>query len=181
MSFEAKAVANHLLDLAEVKGESLTPMKLQKLAFFAHGWHLALAHKPLIVGGVQAWKYGPVINSLYGEFKGFGKQGITRKAVDLRTTSENGSLRLEEYEPSLGDGKESDADVKVAEAIIDRVFSLYGIYSGPQLSDMTHREGTPWHKIRQAYPEDLPKRVTIPDEIIRQYFLAQLQTTKPVA
>jgi len=44
-------------------------MKLQKLVYYAHGWHLALNNEPLIDEQVECWQYGPVISSLFHEFK----------------------------------------------------------------------------------------------------------------
>ena len=57
-------------------------MKLQKLVYIAHGWHLGLFDGLLISERVEAWRWGPVIESLYHEFKEFAKQPITRKAQD---------------------------------------------------------------------------------------------------
>ena len=76
----AKAVANYFLDKAKNAHRPLTPMKLQKLVYIAHGWHLALFDASLIRERVQAWRWGPVIEDLYHEFKEFAKQPITRKA-----------------------------------------------------------------------------------------------------
>ena len=52
-------------------------MKLIKLVYIAHGWHLALENgKSLISEAVMAWKYGHVINSLYQKLKRYGSQDI---------------------------------------------------------------------------------------------------------
>ena len=47
MPFDPRAVANRLLELARERQLSLDPMKVQKLLYYAHGWHLALTGKPL--------------------------------------------------------------------------------------------------------------------------------------
>ena len=58
---DPKAVANKFLELGERDGVSdITPMKLLKLVYIAHGWHLALSEgkKPLVNEASEAWKYG---------------------------------------------------------------------------------------------------------------------------
>jgi uncharacterized phage-associated protein len=61
MPYPAAAIANEFIKVAKRNGVLLTPMKLQKLVYFAHGWYLALLGKPLINEPVEAWKFGPVI------------------------------------------------------------------------------------------------------------------------
>jgi uncharacterized phage-associated protein len=55
-------------------------MKLQKLLFFTHADFLIRTGRPLIKQEFEAWDYGPVIPSLYREFKKFKDQPITSKA-----------------------------------------------------------------------------------------------------
>ena len=154
--WDAKAIANRFLDLAARDDEALTPMKLQKLVYFAHGWYLALKDKPLLSEQVQAWSYGPVIPSLYHEFKVYGNGPITNTAR---------AWDGEEYsEIRLG-----DPEVK---AILSRVWDVYERYTAIQLSKMTHQEGSPWDITwKQCQGR---KRTPIPDDLIRDYFKAQL-------
>ncbi|MCC7437458.1 MAG: DUF4065 domain-containing protein [Armatimonadetes bacterium] len=63
--YDSRIVGNSFLDIALKDGTALTPMKLLKLVYIAHGWHLGIMGKPLISDEVQAWKYGPVIPKLY--------------------------------------------------------------------------------------------------------------------
>ena len=80
MSHDPKAVANYFLDCAKEDGESLTLLKLVKLVYLAHGWHLGLTGDPLIKENVEAWRYGPVVPSIYHDLKIFGNNAITRYA-----------------------------------------------------------------------------------------------------
>jgi uncharacterized phage-associated protein len=80
MTHNPIAIANYFIELAKF----ITPMKLQKLVYFAHGWCLALADKPLINEKIEAWQYGPVVSSLYREFKKYGNEGITSPAVEFK-------------------------------------------------------------------------------------------------
>jgi uncharacterized phage-associated protein len=115
-------VANRFLDLAKQKNDSLTPMQLIKLVYIAHGWMLGMHGRPLIKDEVQAWQYGPVIQNLYNVIKNFRSQPV----VGPLETNDNNDL----------DETESD--------IVDQTYNLYGHYSGPALSRITHAPGTPW-------------------------------------
>ena len=59
----------------------VSPMKLQKLVYFAHGWHLAIHNRPLVNEQVEAWKFGPVFSDLYHQIKSFGNEKIDRYIV----------------------------------------------------------------------------------------------------
>ena len=65
-------VANHFIEQAEKAGQELTQMKLHKLLYFAHGWHLAMTGKPLFEEPILAGPYGPYMQSVYEGAYGFG-------------------------------------------------------------------------------------------------------------
>lgn len=79
----SKSLANFLIDLAQAEGQTLDPMKLQKLVYYAHGWYAGYTGERLINEEVEAWPYGPVIPSLYDEFKRYGSGKIASKATDF--------------------------------------------------------------------------------------------------
>ena len=119
----ARAVANEFLRLAEEDGRALTPLQIIKLVYIAHGWMLALYQRPLITDRIEAWKYGPVIPQLYHDVKGYGAGSITGRLQDTL------SRPLDPQERDL----------------IGQVYKIYGQKNGVQLSELTHRSGTPWH------------------------------------
>ncbi len=73
MRNNALGVANELIDLADSDGKDLTLLKLVKLVFLSYAFGLVLAKdEPLIdprFDKVEAWRYGPVIPSVYHSFK----------------------------------------------------------------------------------------------------------------
>lgn len=167
--FNSKAVANFLLDLATAQGEQLTPMKLQKLVYYAHGWCLALTGKPLIDEAIQAWSFGPVVRSLYNEFRECGANPIRRRAMEIvGEDGESMQLRC----PHLEDNREAE-DVGFAKELLKRIWEVYGRYSAVQLSNMTHAPGTAWDRVNKFYNGNIPKYATIPDEWIREEFTAK--------
>lgn len=127
--FNPKSIANYFLDLAKASGKPISPMKLQKLVYYAHGWYAGYTRQPLINEAVEAWQYGPVIPSLYHEFKRFGSGQIHGKAMIF----DNVGVR-EAPTPS---------DPAIC-TFLNNVWNSYGPYEGITLSEMTHASGTPW-------------------------------------
>jgi uncharacterized phage-associated protein len=149
MAYDPRALANYILDKAEKSGVALTQMQLQKLVYFAHGWHLANTGQPLSKAWFSAWKWGPVNTQIYNKFKKYGGKPITGLAKD-----QNGEAFPVEF---------SDYSRK----ILDEVFDNLGQLNGPQLSKETHLPGSPWYKVwNNGKGENAP----IPDDMIKDYF-----------
>jgi len=79
-----EAIANWFLDRSKSDGKPVDPMKLQKLIYFAHGWHLGLIRHPLVDELFEAWEYGPVVPSIYHEFKMFGSRALSQSEFATR-------------------------------------------------------------------------------------------------
>jgi len=163
MPYPAVSVANEFLRIAEEKKQGLSPMKLQKLVYFAHGWYLALTGKPLVTERIEAWQYGPVIPTLYREFKGYGNSDITSPVREVSQAPDGGFLF---EEPSLDDYAMEGDEVESARKIIRRVWDVYGSHSAIKLSNATHMPGTPWEQVYKQGARSL----TIGDQVIERYF-----------
>jgi uncharacterized phage-associated protein len=170
MAYSSRAVANFLLDLASANSASIDPLKMQKLVYFAHGWHLALRDQPLLREPVEAWDHGPVIYDLYREFKRWGS-GPIREPVLL--VGSGGVLTV----PSLDAECIWEPNADGVKSIIRRVWDVYSKWDGLQLSTLTHRAGTPWASIRSKYPDE--RSVEIPNEEIKRFFKAQASRSAP--
>lgn len=150
MVYSALVIADQFLRIAWDSAEVLDPMKLQKLVYFAHGWHLALTDgDPLIREGIEAWKFGPVIPSIYHAFKKYGAQPIDRPVIQNR---------------------EAQVDAATL-ALLEKVWELYGHYSGWRLSNLSHAEGSPW---RRTYRGHRSRGAIIANCVIRDYFKEQM-------
>lgn len=131
----------------------MTPMKVLKMAYIAHGWHLALTGGlPLIEDSVEAWQYGPVIPALYYRIRQYSKDPIPAES----------GIALADSLDDLG-----RQDVK---PLLDRVWSIYGRYNGLQLSDLTHRPGTPWHQVWEVEGGKSRRGAEIPNSLIQQHY-----------
>jgi len=165
MAFLATAVANEFLKHAKDSGEPLTPMHVQKLIFFAYGWYIAFKDEPLIGERVEAWEYGPLVPTLYHEFKRYGSGPITDFAKEPNWEK----LDFTSYIPWIDEASCPEDQKAYAKALIARIWQVYGSFTALQLSRMTHEPGTPWSQAKEQ-----GKR-TIPDDLIREYF-TQLAT-----
>jgi uncharacterized phage-associated protein len=169
MPYEANAIANYFLDRAASEGKSLDQMKLQKLVYLANGWHLVFKNKPLLDEQVEAWLYGPVIPSLRDSFRIYGDQPITSPASYLVPKRGTNLIdEIEEVVPTIDQG--NPPDLPFVKSLLDRVWQVYGKYSGVQLSNMTHEPGTPWDEVNRQYHGGIPKGTDIPAESMREYF-----------
>ena len=163
MPFSAAAVANRFLRLANRDDKQITPLKMQKLVYFAHGWHLALFDEPLIAETIQAWKYGPVISSLYRKLKPYGDSPIDSP---VRVLTQDGYLAA-----SLSREGWSKQEVSNARAVIARVWEQYGKFSASQLTTITHSSDSPWSQVPDKERPERP----IPNRLISEYFKAQAE------
>ena len=141
------AVANFFIDKSKETGDEVTPMKLLKLVYIAHGWHLGLYDEPLIADQVEAWKFGPVVRPVYQAFKNCGSDLVTEK-----------------YGHKHVDASEHD--------FLNKIWDVYKKYTGIQLSTITHQPNTPWAIITDPYKNnhELPRGLKIPIPVITDYY-----------
>ena len=147
------AAANEFIQLAQPTGVS--HMKLQKLVYLAHGYWLARHEDPFLVENPQVWQYGPVFEQLYHELKHF------------RSTNINQPQDLFDEPPFI-----DDPDVKTV--ILD-VWKRFESKSAGQLSDLTHKAGSPWSKIAEKHRYKVPFGTVIPPTEIKEYFREQVK------
>lgn len=146
MPHDSRAIANEFIQLAGSR--PINQMWLQKLVYMAHGWNLAINSKPLVEGRIEAWDGGPVMRKIWNHMRDFGRNaagGLFGKSED------------EPYTALLTDSEK---------AVIHHVWKRYGDYSGRDLSDMTHQEGTPWSN---AY-FGRGRNARLSDDDIKQHF-----------
>lgn len=161
------AVANFFYEKAKKVDKKITPLQIIKLVYFSHAWSLALRGEPLITEKVEAWKYGPVIRKVYNEFKEFGGGAITRFGSEF---IDDGSDFNDENEIfSIIPVVKDENHIK----LLNAVWNSYHHLTGIQLSALEHKNGTPWS---QSFKPN--QYVIISDEIIKQFYLKQINKTK---
>jgi uncharacterized phage-associated protein len=161
--YSAKAIANAFLGLARRECSEIQPMKIQKLVYLAHGWNLGIYKSPLLGEEVQAWQYGPVISSLYHEFKNYGSGMISGDATNYELDEK--TLKINTVAPAI------PASDTQSHRLIEQVWSKYKHLSGIQLSSITHQDGTPWSLIFRGHHSS-----SIPDALIQSHYEDLIRT-----
>jgi uncharacterized phage-associated protein len=98
-------------------------LKLQKLLFLSAGEYLALTGRTMFDEAIEAWDYGPVVHTVYIEYKANEGEGT----IDQATKGDAEAL--------------SDVAASCVISAVDR----YGHMTGPELINLTH-EMDPWSK-----------------------------------
>ena len=155
MPYSAAKVANRLIEIARTRGEQVSPLKLLKLVYIAHGWSFPFLPEPLLIEPAQAWQYGPVVPSLYHAISRYRDGPVTELVPDT--------------DPQIL--------TEQASALIQNVYDSYSRYSGIQLSNMTHMPNTPWSEAWNAGG----RNALIPNDRIALHYQHLLDTRGPAA
>jgi uncharacterized phage-associated protein len=164
--YDARAVANFFLDLADQSRTSLTQMALLKLLYFAQGWHLARSDAPLVLQDFEAWQFGPVIKIVRDEFSAFGDNAIRGRATRFDLMKGQRSVVL----PNLADEDQ---------AFVKSILVAYRGYDAWQLSELTHEAGSPWDCLWNSNAPVGRLGLRIRNEDIRNHFVGISQRFKP--
>tara|TARA_R100000935_G_C2788362_1_gene144842 strand:- start:10 stop:579 length:570 start_codon:yes stop_codon:yes gene_type:complete len=138
-------VAKKFLDIASENNDGIDTMKLLKLTYIAHGYYLGFFDKPLFYDSIQAWKFGPVIPSLYHVIKPFGFGYVSPRVMSWHT-----------------ENKISKKD----EDFLRTIYKHYKKNTGVDLSNLTHEEGTPWAQVYQQGINNIP----ISNSLIKEHY-----------
>lgn len=159
--YSPQHIANYFLKVAKDENKSIRMLKLQKLVYIAYGWMIALTDRKLFEEDIQAWKHGPVIPSLYHEFKHFGSNPIETFATSFDV--EDGGIVL--CEPSIPD---TDNDAQI---VLEKVWQVYRDHSGWSLRNLTHEDGTPWALVYNCDE----RSISVSDESIKVHYKERIQ------
>lgn len=129
--------------------EQMNHKKLQKLCYYAQAWSLALTGVHLMDTWFEAWAHGPVSPELWHRYKDWG---------GLLISSYEGVANLNNNQ---------------TEQFLDKIYQLYGFYSGDQLEQLTHNE-IPWINARGNYPSGAICTNVISENDMTSFYREQL-------
>jgi uncharacterized phage-associated protein len=120
-------IADYLVkNVDEENGDNITNLKLQKLLYYAQGFHLAMQNgTPLFRENIVAWPHGPAVIPVWKKHKGCSFNPIAASS----------EFNEEDYAPEVRE-------------LLDAIYSTYGQFTAPKLRDMTHVE-PPWLETKQ--------------------------------
>ena len=106
-------------------GDTISPLKLQKLIYYAQAWSLALRDKPLFHQEIEAWVSGPVVRDVWDKYQAYKYRDIP-PPEELEV-----ELTAEEIE------------------VLEEVWDVYGELSAKRLQELTKSE-TPWFNASES-------------------------------
>ena len=168
MKENALSVANYFIELAKNDKVDVRPLKLMKLVYMVYGYALAIIDRSIIdprFDKVEAWRYGPVIPSVYHSFKQYRNNPVTEKTVVMVNEDD---FTVEFVEPKLED--------KNARKVCDFVWKRYRDHSDSKLVSLLHGEATPW---AQVYREG--QNCTIPEVMTKAFYKGLVKRLLAVA
>jgi uncharacterized phage-associated protein len=119
MTLTALDVAKYFLALQDDE-EAISNLKLQKLLYYAQGFHLAITGRALFDEDIRVWEHGPVVPAVWREYNHYAERPIPRpRDFNPRVLNED------------------------TRSLLDEVSSVYGQFSAWRLREMTHAE-PPW-------------------------------------
>ncbi|MBP7461003.1 MAG: DUF4065 domain-containing protein [Candidatus Delongbacteria bacterium] len=138
--------------------------KLQKLLYYVNAWHLANFDEPLFDEEFEAWVHGPVLRSVWNEYKDvlglMTVNNVVCVSEDIKAKVDQSIKRL-----LLPDQIE----------LIDDVLDEYGVETAYRLECYTHSE-TPWREARKGLgPTDVCTG-HISTATTREYYKERLMT-----
>ena len=118
---EVRDVAKYFINLSrESTPYAITPLKLQKLVYYAQGFHLRDYGEPLFPEDILRWDHGPVVRELYDDYRRYGYSTIPVK-------------------PFINNGLINELELQS----INSAWNRFGHLDGKLLEELTHQED-PW-------------------------------------
>ena len=157
LPYSPLAIANNFIEQFGGQGDGIEHMKLQKLVYCSYGWWLAvhgLDEPQLTTEGPEVWRHGPVFDSLYHTLKVFGRKPISK----MKSSS------------PFSDPENVDEDDENVIKLIEWIWERYGHLTAFSLSDMTHKAGTPWHRVVSENKFRVAFNTPIPPSYILEEF-----------
>lgn len=147
MNITSQKLAYWFITKAESCNSPLTPAKLMHLAVLACHECLRDFDEPLMNESTEAWENGPVLPTLYHEYKDHGFFSII----------EHPSRRQSPPEPN-----------EQLEAFLNSIWDKYYKYTARQLTRASMRPGTPWDNA--TYDKDPSRHPVIELADILDYY-----------
>ena len=152
MAKSALDIAQYFINEAIDNKRPLTQLRLQKLVYIFHGFYMAFeidGDKPYFSEKVYAWKYGPVIPSIYDEYVLYGSRMIGKYETKFNSHFNKQTVK-----------------------ILNAVCSITKDLDTVNLVYWLMQEGTPWH----CSYEETDRDICIDNQLTKVYFKRYIKT-----
>lgn len=147
----ALGVANYFLRCVDLEsGDLISPLKLQKLIYYAQAWSLVLLDKSFFREDIEAWVHGPVVRTVWEKYKRYKYKSIPQPHIE----------EVPEFDPEKLE-------------VLNEVWSAYGELSAKHLEALTHSE-SPWQNARNGVSPDEKSNAVISHEDMKSYYSSLL-------
>ena len=135
-----------------------TQLKLQKLVYLCFADYLCDTGKKLFTDKIYAFKYGPVVDTVYKKYKEYGYEAIENDTKDIDS---KGIFEMPAKSRILF---AEDGTEKIVS--IEKTLKKYGELTATQLVELTHKKDSPWNK---TYKNEEIEYLQIQLDTIKQY------------
>lgn len=139
--YNALSVAHYIIDYCNERGRGISNLKLQKILYFVQAEFLVSTpnNTPCFKDRIEAWDFGPVVPTVYHQYKLFGSAIIPAKMNDVLVPYYE-DIALED------------------QLLIDSIVDDASRYTASQLVQITHNQA-PWKKAyRRGYNNEITNR-----------------------
>jgi uncharacterized phage-associated protein len=133
---------------------SVTPLKLQKIIYYAQAWSLVFRNKGLFSDDFEAWIHGPAIPEIYQAYKHYGWNAIPRPKTVIPIENEE-------------------------QSVISSVLEAYGAMTGKALEELTHSE-SPWLNARVGLNSNRRSHNRISKKAMKAYYQQFVESYNPI-
>lgn len=120
-------VARYFLSrLDREAGDTISPLKLQKLIYYAQAWSLVFRNQPLFYQDIEAWVHGPIVREVWNNYQDY-------KYRDIPEPTDFVEINFAEDEIE----------------VLEEVWNVYGELSAKRLEELSQSE-KPWIEARKG-------------------------------
>lgn len=124
----------------------ITQMQLHKMLYLVQAAHLAWYGSPAFKERIEAWRWGPIVRTIAGHYKHFGKQPIMK--------------------PESGN---PDTISPKTHRIVQHIVARFGDVDAFDLADTTKVDGSPWKTVWGDRGENDSSQEEIPVVMIANF------------
>ncbi len=147
--YSASCIANYFIK----NMKKIDNLRLNKFVYIAYAFAYVYKEREIFKEPIQAWDLGPVIPTIYHEFKRYKDKEIAEQSYIL---DKNGKKEI----PFID---KKDKDVK---EVLDAVIEIYAEMSTRKIIDEMHKKDSPWDQ----YYKKGQRNIEIDKKKIKSYY-----------